>query len=328
MKETNNSTKLLSIVIPTFNRSENLRVTLENLTNQIKTYGYTDNVEIVVSDNCSTDKSADVVKQFQETLPGTIVYNKNPENIVWENIKKAADLATGKFVWFCGDDDEYFFNALQKVIKTLKENEIDAMYLNQVNPRGYITPVEKDCTVNLKQFFEITNQDSEFISTVIIKKELISPDITIFTWYHMACLLNMPQDSKFYITKEPYMYNRQNAKSWSTISKNLINYTFDAIDTIALSSADSETKHRLIRSYNKNLRKRIIFARLKSDLDEEFYKTSLTRLHEISKHTDFDLKRNIKYLNSKFYCWFNYIIRYRKIYKKPLGKELIYIDVV
>ncbi|MCX8512062.1 MAG: glycosyltransferase, partial [Chthoniobacteraceae bacterium] len=44
----------LSICIPTFNRSQYLRLTLESITNQ-ELFQNSDEIEIVISDNCSSD---------------------------------------------------------------------------------------------------------------------------------------------------------------------------------------------------------------------------------------------------------------------------------
>ena len=56
---------LLSICIPTYNRCSYLKKTLESIVSQ-KIFETTDLVEIVISDNCSSDGTADVCKIFAE----------------------------------------------------------------------------------------------------------------------------------------------------------------------------------------------------------------------------------------------------------------------
>ena len=53
---------LLSICIPTFNRSSYLRNTLNSIVSQQEFLS--EKVEIIISDNASTDETPDVVKEF------------------------------------------------------------------------------------------------------------------------------------------------------------------------------------------------------------------------------------------------------------------------
>lgn len=69
---------LLTIAIPTYNRAEKLEVLLEQLTADTA-YDPT-RVEIVVSDNASTDHTAQVVARFAD-----IRYHRNETNIGYGN---------------------------------------------------------------------------------------------------------------------------------------------------------------------------------------------------------------------------------------------------
>jgi len=55
---------LLSICIPTCNRSRLLHESLTSILNSAK--GYEDKIEIVISDNVSTDDTGSVVARFQK----------------------------------------------------------------------------------------------------------------------------------------------------------------------------------------------------------------------------------------------------------------------
>ena len=70
---------LLSISIPTWNRAKFLAISLESFLDQMKGIN-PEKVELFVSDNCSDDNTAEVVKSYiDKGLP--ITYNKNEENI-------------------------------------------------------------------------------------------------------------------------------------------------------------------------------------------------------------------------------------------------------
>ena len=57
-------TPLLTIAIPTYNRAADLAAALEHLAGQPGISG--GEVELLVSDNCSTDATGEVVKKFIE----------------------------------------------------------------------------------------------------------------------------------------------------------------------------------------------------------------------------------------------------------------------
>lgn len=65
------SAPLLSICIPTFNRAPFLESTLDSLTRQA-VFQSSDEVEIVVSDNASTDGTARIIAAFREKYPAKI----------------------------------------------------------------------------------------------------------------------------------------------------------------------------------------------------------------------------------------------------------------
>lgn len=120
---------LLSICIPTYNRAELLRSALLSLTPQVKELG--DDVELVVSDNCSTDDTRQVVEWARQF--GPLRYHRNDENVgAIPNILALADrLAAGEFCWLLGDDEMLRPGAVAKVVEVLKSHpELDYVYVN------------------------------------------------------------------------------------------------------------------------------------------------------------------------------------------------------
>lgn len=92
----------LSICIPTYNRAPELRQLLSSIAAQL---GHTVDLEIVVSDNASTDDTLQMVAEF--TAAGMpIHYHRSPENVGFDrNILRVVDLAAGEFCWLFGSDD-------------------------------------------------------------------------------------------------------------------------------------------------------------------------------------------------------------------------------
>ena len=90
---------LVTIGIPTYNRANSyLRQALESAVKQ--TYP---NIEIVVSDNCSTDDTETLVKYFEDPR---IRYFKQTENIgAYKNFNFCLHQAHGKYFLILSDDD-------------------------------------------------------------------------------------------------------------------------------------------------------------------------------------------------------------------------------
>ena len=124
-----NMKPLLSICIPTYNRADLLRECLECLAAEITPFG--DEVELIVSDNCSTDRTRDVVEQMSKKAK--IRYNRNNTNLGCAgNIKILVEqLATGEFCWLIGDDDIVRKGAIPKVLNIIKLHpEFNYIFMN------------------------------------------------------------------------------------------------------------------------------------------------------------------------------------------------------
>lgn len=94
---------LVSVGIPTFNRPDGLRRTLKHITEQ----SYR-NLEILVSDNCSTDPRVSEVLDEFKLRDRRITCFRQPANIgPTENFRFLLRTATGKYFMWAADDDEW-----------------------------------------------------------------------------------------------------------------------------------------------------------------------------------------------------------------------------
>lgn len=112
------SRPILSIAVPTYNRANLLDLCLTRIIEQLPING---EVEVLVSNNASTDETQQVVKKHQLAYP-QLRYSENEENGGPDfNIAKAFELATGKYVWVFSDDDLLLPKALEKLLPLLKQ---------------------------------------------------------------------------------------------------------------------------------------------------------------------------------------------------------------
>jgi glycosyltransferase involved in cell wall biosynthesis len=106
---------LVSVIIPTYNRPEYLKEAIASAVNQ--TYH---NIEIIVSDNCSTDNTPAIVASFADSR---IRFWQQPQNIgMFANQMHAFKMARGKYVASLHDDDMWNPDFLAKLVPHLEAN--------------------------------------------------------------------------------------------------------------------------------------------------------------------------------------------------------------
>ena len=109
----------LSICIPTYNRAAFLGEALDSVIRQA-----TDEVEIVVSDNASTDNTEALVREYQARFP-RIRYHKNPENLGADrNFLKVVELGEGEYCWLLGSDDALAEGAIAAMLPLLGDADV------------------------------------------------------------------------------------------------------------------------------------------------------------------------------------------------------------
>lgn len=124
---------LVSVGIPTYNRPEGLRRTLECITGQ--TY---QNLEIIVSDNCSPGPETErVVREFMEK-DSRIQYFKQEENKgPTFNFRFVLEKATGEYFMWAADDDDWDPTYVEKCVNALLERPNAALAYSDPYFRDY-----------------------------------------------------------------------------------------------------------------------------------------------------------------------------------------------
>jgi abequosyltransferase len=144
--------RLLTIAIPTFNRAALLDKQLEWLSQAI--LGFENDCEILISDNCSTDNTQDIIKKWQNQLSQVVfISNRNTSNIgVMRNITFCLNTAQSRYVWAIGDDDSIKNNTLSSIINNLKTYpQLSLLVLNYSRFDTITSQVIKERNFNILQ---------------------------------------------------------------------------------------------------------------------------------------------------------------------------------
>lgn len=104
---------MVSVGIPTYNRPDGLRRTLEYITKQ--TYA---NLEIIISDNASITPETKLVANEFLSSDSRIKYFRQEENIgAFQNFKFLFDKATGDYFMWAADDDEWMAEFIESCVE-------------------------------------------------------------------------------------------------------------------------------------------------------------------------------------------------------------------
>lgn len=123
--------KLLSIAIPTWNRASTLEQALLRILPQVKFWQ--DTIQLVISDNASTDNSRAVVQDFIGKYPEVEIdyFVQETNTGFFGNFCKVKELSTAKYIWMLSDDDYIDEHLIGRIIKTVSaQNDIGLVFLH------------------------------------------------------------------------------------------------------------------------------------------------------------------------------------------------------
>ncbi|AOW19504.1 glycosyltransferase family 2 protein [Urechidicola croceus] len=115
----------LSIIIPTYNSEKVLNKALKSIINQ----SFKD-VEVLIIDGLSKDKTLKIAKEFQKEIPSIIIKSEK-DNGIYDAMNKGIKLANGEWLFFMGSDDTLFDNyTLEKVFESISKTKEKVIYGN------------------------------------------------------------------------------------------------------------------------------------------------------------------------------------------------------
>lgn len=230
-------TPILSISIPTYNRAHCLGDCLESIVSQLTDPELLERVEIVISDNASTDTTRALVDGFMARYKN-IHYFCNSENLGFDkNILAVVEKSRGTYCLTLGDDDALLPGALALILD--KITTIRARYYilsNWGHDNALINPVVPHPNRPVKQDI-IFEKLSDFVRTIKEPMSLVGTFGGMSTqlfersgWIglkeredhigsqavHIFILLRAFQNHRFALIAEPCIKTRNENVRWDT----------------------------------------------------------------------------------------------------------------
>lgn len=173
---------LLSLLVPTYNRCERLKVLIKYFESE-EVFSDKD-IEVIISNNCSTDETNEILDKIK--APNLIIINQDVNLGLVGNIRFLTEYAKGDYLWIMGDNDQYCQGAIKNVKKYIYSNpDVVHFYLNygcvsenyKITYEKFYYGLDKVFENGIDMVFELVNQQDigvlMFISANIFKKECI-----------------------------------------------------------------------------------------------------------------------------------------------------------
>lgn len=120
--------KKVSVMVPTYNAQAFISECLESIL--IQDYP---NIEVVISDDSSTDATVVVLERYKELYPDKIVLNVNSINLgITKNCNTAIRLCHGEYVCFFAGDDVMLPGKISRQVAELESDDDASLCYHQV----------------------------------------------------------------------------------------------------------------------------------------------------------------------------------------------------
>lgn len=218
----------ISIGIPTYNGAARIHNALDSILMQL-TPAQATSVEVVVSDNASTDDISSVIASHAARFSCPIVYRRNDENIGYDrNVNALFTLATGQYVWLLADDDVLKPGAISQVLSVL--TQYDDLKVMQLNFQSYDSEM-KQVVHEVKLPYDLLCNDAEAflansagrygqVSTLIFERHAwkkAGAEKAFGTNYiHIFALLKVLLTGRSYIAKDSWVNVRMGSENFGT----------------------------------------------------------------------------------------------------------------
>lgn len=262
----------LTVGIPTYNGSDYIRNCIESIVNQLH-QGDKYGVEILISDNASTDGTDKIVKQYIEKYPYLFRYYRNRNNLGGDrNVDNIFKKARGNFVWLMGDDDRIMSGMFKYVLKKIISNR--EMSIFSVNARVYnreLTEVWQEQVFEVEErvytpqeYYDIVGASAALNSSIIVKKKLWPLGENVYeyakpNWVSLYKIYSSLRDGKAYVIADVCVEYRGGSNRWHKNGKWLM-MILDLCDTLDNVTTKLGYSKDITKRHIKDIFKTLLFV--------------------------------------------------------------------
>jgi len=308
----------ISIIVPTYNRGAIIREFLQTHANPSLDQNFS--CEIVVSNNASTDDTAEILSLWSDRENIRII-NREKTNTPLGNMLTCAHFARGEYIFYLGDDDKVLWDGLAHAVSGMRQNENISVWQTSWLSTDFRSGKSRSFHINDGEYFfrqgcyvECVNFMAAriiFPEIGIYKREVFlsvfseSSDVAFWPFLNLFECLRMGDVCFSAVSASEHFYNRpgvrnlgvsESARLWDTYTGGL-----EAFFGKARAYCDDD---KLIQVFRTNLMgflvNRMVQAYWSNISEREFVRAYLLRMRLISmgvnlRHT-VDMERRFNFL--------------------------------
>jgi len=216
---------LISFCIPTYNRAPFLAETLKSILAQAGP-----DIEIVISDNASTDGTEALVADFKKNY-SAVQYARNESNLGYDrNLLRAIGLARGEYIWLFGSDDLLKEGAIEAVRQKILNAPVrpTLVYINHEilsRGRGILIPYKVTCRVDrdldVTGCLRLLGLNLGYMSALVVPRDQfqrveVSPAVLGSGWVQLYLLMgHLQAGGPIRYVGRPYVSVGMDPRPWS-----------------------------------------------------------------------------------------------------------------
>ena len=109
--------------IPTIDRATSLERVLRNLEEIVTQESLGNDVRVFISDNCSEDRTPDVIREFATSFPFASALRADHRLTFDENVLRCFEATSTRFLWVCNDHSGFIGENVVRAIQFLKDHD-------------------------------------------------------------------------------------------------------------------------------------------------------------------------------------------------------------
>lgn len=281
----------VSIIVPNYNSEEYISDCIDSLINQ--TYH---NIEIIIVDDCSTDNSVKIVKEYIKNKSNVCLIKLNNNKGVSNARNKGIEKASGKYIMFSDSDDWYEKDAVEKMVNVAKKEKADFVVANY-----YINKGNKKVKIDISNYFsksEITKKEAISYMSLTSSSKLIERSLFVnndikYPENIKRCeelsvipVLSYLSKKSVFISESLYHYRQRNNSASNIVQKDLSYFDISFSKFIDLIDKDKYLEEIEFRA-----------------IEHFLYSKTLVMLK--SKYSNYDIKEHIKQFKKQYPSFMN-----------------------
>jgi glycosyltransferase involved in cell wall biosynthesis len=243
MNNNSNIEPLVSILMLTYNHENYIAQAIESVLAQKTTFPF----QLVIGDDCSTDRTSEICRQYLSRFPDKIVHLSGYENLgLGRNFMRSFKACSGKYVAICEGDDFWIHqDKLQIQINFLESNNDFSICFHRIMnyyPEDGSKSLSNPSQKLVSDIFDLSVKNFIVNVSCVFRNKLFDPPewfANISTYDYAAHMINAQFGKIRFIPKTMAVYRQHKLAIWSRanqvkksqisldVRKNLIDFFAD-----------------------------------------------------------------------------------------------------